>query len=329
MKTVQRLGIAAACVAIAASCALVGCNRQAGASKQYKIAGIILKEDEFFKLVQTGMEQAAKEQGVDLQMNTSNTLDKEVELINTCTTSGVDAIVIAPQSKESSAKALQAAAAKGIKVVCANTPIDADFVVSDIESDAVDLGTETGKAAVKFINEKLGGKANIAIIAFDDQLPEQSKARTKGFVDEVSKLPGVKIVAHQDANMADKAQAQASAIVTAHPEVNIFWSANEGGTVGSVLAVKELHKEGKMFVFGTDASDQLIGFLESPDNILQAITSQKPVDVGRMSVEYAVKALKGEKVEKSVIMKGILLSRDDAAGVADFKKKLAAWKAGG
>jgi ABC-type sugar transport system substrate-binding protein len=218
---------------------------------------------------------------------------------------------------------------KGIVVIANNTPIDGDAHSSYIESDAFDLGRQTGAKAREYIEKKLGGKAKIAIVEFKSLIPEQSDARTSGFKSEVTRLPGVQIVADQDAWLPEKAVSKVTDILTAHPDVDLVWSANEGGTVGAVLAVKNAGKAGKVVVFGTDASDQLVGFLLSPDNILQAITSQRPVESGRMAVEFAVKVKKGETVPKRVSMKGILLSRDDVPGVKAFQAKLAEWTGAG
>jgi hypothetical protein len=44
-----------------------------------------------------------------------------------------------------------------------------------------------------------------------------------------------------------------------------------------------------------------------------------------MAVEYALKVLKGEKVQTPVSMKGLLLSRDDPAGVQAFAQQLKNW----
>jgi len=323
------MGLAAMAALVVFGCGKPESNAGPGqtAGKKIKLAGIIFQEDQFFHLVKIGMHDGAKKAGVELlDGNSNNKPEKEIELVNTYATQGVDAILISPLSKTGSVEALKKANEKGIKIICHNTPIDADFIVSDIESDAVDLGTQTGQAAAKYIAEKMGGKANIAILAFKSQVPEQSDARCKGFKDEMAKLPGVKIVAEQDAWLPEMAVKKAEDIMTAHPEVDLIWAANEGGTVGSVMAVKNAGKAGKVVVFGTDSSEQLVSFLQDPDNILQAITSQKPVEVGQMAVDFAVKAIKGEKVEKKVVMKGICLSRTDPAGIADFKKKLDEWQ---
>lgn len=312
----------------------VGCNAPKGdagsGAKKFKIVGIGMQSDEFFRLAEFGMRDAAAKANVEfLYGNSVNKPEKEAELVNTYAGQGVDAIVISPVSSTGSVQTLKAASDKGIKIVCQNTALAADFATSEIESDQVDLGTQTGIQAAQYIKDKMGGKANVAIVAFKTLIPEQSDARCKGFEDEIKKLPGVKIVAEQDAWLPEPAAAKAGDILTAHPEVDLIWSANEGGTVGSVLAVKNANKAGKIVVFGTDCSDQLIGFLQSQDNILQAITSQRPVEVGSKGVEYAVKALKGESVPKKEILKGICLTRTDPKGVEDFKKKLAEWKKSG
>ena len=177
----------------------------------------------------------------------------------------------------------------------------------------------------KYITEKLGGKATMAIIAFKSLIPEQSNERTNGFKSRIADLPGVKIVAEQDAWLPEQAVRRVSDILTAHPDINVIWSANEGGTIGSVMAVRNAGKAGKVAVFGTDSSEQLLGFLKSPENILQAVTSQRPVEVGRLAVKDALDVLDGKPVEKHVSMKGILLSRDDPKGLDDFEKKLKEW----
>ena len=300
-------------------------NKQAE-GKKFKIAGIIMQDDEFFRMVDFGMTDAAAKAGVELEHGTSNGKpEKEAELINTYMAQGVDAIIISPISKTQSIQMLKNASDKGIKIVCQNNPLDADFPVAAIESDQVDLGTQTGKEAVKYIQEKMGGKANIAILAFKSQVREQSEARVGGFKAEVQKLPGVKIVAEQDAWKIEQIS-KVSDVLTAHPEVNLIWAANEGGTAGSVMAVRNAGKVGKVVVFGTDASEKLVEFLEAQDNVLQAITSQKPSEVGSTAVEDAVKALKGEEIkDKKVILKGICLTRTNPNGIADFKKQLAIW----
>ena len=312
-------------VAVAFAWVAWGCGggQEAPADKKLKIAGIVFQEDQFFRLIQFGMQDAADKAGVELLLaNSANKLDKEIQLVNTYIARGVDAIVISPLSAKASATALKRAKDKGIVVVTYNSTVDGDIAASYIESDQADLGRQTGLVAKRYIEEKLGGKAKIATLAFKSQLAEQSDARRNGFVDVVGQLSGVEFVAEQDAWLPEMAIKKAGDILTANPGVNIIWSANEGGTVGAVMAVKNSGKEGKVAVFGTDSSEQLVEFALSDDGVLQAITTQTPFELGVKAIESAVAVLKGEKVVSKVVMEGVLVAREDPQGVMAFGARL-------
>lgn len=312
---------------------LSACSREpappaggAGGAQKVRLAGIVFQEDQFFRLVLFGMRAAAAEAGVELlEANSNNKPEKEIELVNTYVARKVDAILVSPLSKKGSVAALKLAHDKGITIVAHNTPVDADFPAAYIECSPEDLGRKTGAAARAFIEAQLGGQAKVAIVAFKSQVPEQSDARTGGFKAEVTRLPGVQVVAEQDAWLPEMAVKRVGDILTANPDVNIVYAANEGGTIGAVLAVKNAGKAGKVAVFGTDSSEQLLAMLQDPDGVLQAITSQQPVAVGRLAVEAALKALKGEAVEKKTFLPGTLLSRADPDGVRAFEKQLKEW----
>lgn len=302
-----------------------GCGGQESGEKKQgkKIAGIVFQEDQFFRLIQFGMKEAAERAGAELLLaNSAGKPDKEVQLINTYIARQVDVIVISPLSSTASATALKRARDKGVKVVTYNSTVEGDVPLAYIESDQADLGAQSGRVARRYIEEKLGGKAKIATLAFRSQVPEQSDLRSNGFKSAIEDLPGAEIVAEQDAWLAEMAIKKVGDILTANPDVSVIWAANEGGTVGAVMAVKNAGKAGQVVVFGTDTSEQLIGFLLSEDNILQAITGQKPFEIGARAVETAVKLLDGQAVDKKVSMPGVLLDRGDRQGVEAFKKRL-------
>jgi len=302
---------------------LLGCNSKQNEQPKKRIAGIVFQEDQFFRLVLFGMRDAAAKSGAELlEANSAGRPDKEVQLINTYIANNVDAIVISPLSAKASLSALTRAHEKGIVVVTYNTTVEGDAPVSFVESDQIDLGASTGRAARAYVENKLGGKAQIAIISGRSQIPEQTNMRIGGFQTEITKLPGVKIVADQDAWLAEQAVKKVGDILTANPKVDIIWAANEGGTVGAVMAVKNAGKAGKVAVFGTDNSEQLSNFLLDDDRILQAVTGQRPFDIGSKAVEAAMNALKGLPIERKVSLPGVLLSREKPEEVKQFKEHL-------
>ncbi len=300
-----------------------GGDRVTGGERRLKIAGMFLQEDQFFRLIQFGMKDAAEKAGAELLLASSDSkLDKEIQLVNTYIARQVDAIVLSPLSKTASVTALNRAREAGIKVVTYNSTVEGGVPVSFIESDQSNLGAQTGQVARSYIEERLGGKARIAILAFKSLLPEQSDARTGGFKGEISNLPGAEIVAEQDAWLPEMAIKKVGDILTANPEINLIWSANEGGTVGAVMAVKNAGQEGRIAVFGTDVSDQLAGFLLSDDQILHAVTGQRPFEIGSRAIEAAVSAINEESVDEQVSMSGVLLTRQDPKAVQTFRTRL-------
>jgi len=306
---------------LAVSLTLIGCSTKQASKK--RMAGIVFQEDQFFRLVLFGMRDAAEKNGVELlEANSAGKPDKEVELINTYIANKVDAIVISPLSARASVAALSRAREKGITIVTYNTTVEGDLAASFVESDQVDLGAMTGRAARAFIERKLGGKAKIAIISGKSQIPEQAMMRINGFRDEVLKLPGASIVSEQDAWLAEQATKKVGDILTANPDVDIVWAANEGGTVGAVMAVKNAGKAGRVTVFGTDISEQLSNFLLDDDQVLQAITGQQPFEIGSMAAQAAVKVMNGQQVEKKTSLPGVLLTREKPEEIRKFQQRL-------
>lgn len=299
------------------------------AGKDIKVAGIVFQEDQFMMLMQQGYQAAADKYGVDCMLaNTNNDQAKEAELISTYTTQKIDGIAISPLNEQSSIQNLKAANEKGLEIAVGNTKLaDAPFVCGGYTSDNYNLGELTGKEARKFIEEKLGGKARVAVIQYKSQLPEQSTDRMNGFLDQLDGLD-IEVVADQDAWLQDTAVQTVSDILTANEAsggVDIIWAANDGGTIGATMAVKNAGKAGKTFVFGTDAAEQQADMIKSDDNILQCVTGQDPYQIGYNTMEALIKTIQGEKGEygKEVIVPGIVLSREDLPAVDAFQKDLA------
>lgn len=292
------------------------------------VAGVVYLEDQFMKLLTKGYEDAAKAAGVKcLTSNVNNDQSKETSLINTYVTQGVNGIAIAPLNEESSITTLKSAAEQGVEITLTDSTLaDGDFIVGGYTSDQAQLGSSTGAIAAKFIEEKLGGEAKIAIVQFKSLLPEKSGARVNGFLSQVKDMPGVEVIADQDAWMQDKAVTVASDILTAHPDVNIIFAANDGGTVGSTMAVKNAGKDGEVYVFGIDASEQIAAMLQDEDDILQAVTGQDAYGMGYASMELLINNLleKDTEVEAGTILTvdGILLDRADQDGVETFLTNL-------
>ena len=294
------------------------------AKEKIAVAGIVYLEDQFMKLLSMGYEDAASMAGISCQTNNiNNDYFKEAALINTLTTQGINGIAIAPLNEESSIAALKDAAERGVKITLMDCAIEnTDFIIGGFKSDQFQLGSSTGEVAAKFIKDKLDGKAKIAIIQFESLLPEKSTALVKGFLSRIEVIPGAEIITYQDAWEQDKAVMVVSEILTANPDIDIIFAANDGGTVGAAMAVKNAGKSGEVYVFGIDTSEQIAGMLQDHDNILQAVTGQDPYSIGSSAMTMLIDSIQGKdagtETGKILTVNGVLLNRADQEGIETF-----------
>jgi simple sugar transport system substrate-binding protein/ribose transport system substrate-binding protein len=289
------------------------------------IAGVVFQDDQFMNTLTKGYTDAGAKYGVKvLTANTNNDQSTETNLIQTYIAQGVSGIAIAPLSKDASIAQLKEATNKGIKVAITNMSIsDSSFLVGGFTSDDATNAKIVGDNAAKFVQANFKGTLNVARVDFDDQLPDQSKARWSGFYDGL-KAAGVdyKEVAHTSAHAQDTALAQTTDMLTAHPEIQVIYACNEGGTIGAAQAVKQAGKAGKVFVFGYDGSDQLTSMILSADNILQGTVAQDPYNMGYKAVEALVLMLEGKSVPdqgKITIVNGTYLGRADPEAVKAWR----------
>lgn len=289
-------------------------------SQAPRLGVVLMQQDQFFRLNEAGMRTAAARLGAELRVqNAAGALDKEASIVETFTAQRVSAILVSPLSSEGSVPALRRAREAGIRVVTYNNALAGQVADYAVASDQASLGATSGRAARAYIETKLGGTARVALIGFASQLPEQGGARRDGFKSALAGMPGVTLVAEQDAWEAAQATSAVGELLAKAPDV--IWAANEGGTVGAVTAVR--NAGAKVAVFGTDLSRQLLDFLEAPDGILLAVTAQAPVDMGTRAVEAAVGLVSGRTVPPSDTLPGKLYARDDAAGLAAARADLA------
>lgn len=312
-RTALRVAVAMACATLVPASAFAA---------DYTIAGIVFQQDQYFRGVQIGMEGASAAASAELLAgNSDGKLEKETQLIDTYIARGVGAIVVAPLSADGSVAALQKVRDAGIHVVTYGTSVNGDLAEASVISRDSDLGELTGRAANDFI-ATLGasGPVKVGVLAFKSQLAQQSDARVNGFLDQLAGQ--IEVVSQQDAWLAEKAIAVASDMLTANPGIQIIYAANEGGTIGAVQAVRKAGLEGKVFVFGIDGSEQLANMLLDEDNVLQAVTAQQPLEVGRLAIEAAVALIDGKSVDKNVVVPVLGLNRNDVAGVEQFLEEL-------
>lgn len=308
---------------VLALCMLV-CGMSALA-EGHKVAGMIYLEDNFMRMLAAGYQAAANEYDADYsEFNCVSDQAAEAETIQVYINKGIEGIVIAPLNEESSIMACKEAASMGVKIaLCDSTLAEGDFTIGGYTSDQAQLGASTGSAAVKWLEANGFSAENpckLAIVCFDSLLPAKSGARVDGFLNTVGEL--VKVVAREDAWEQDKAIETVTNMLTANPDIDMIYAANDGGTIGATMACE--NNGYTTAVFGIDASKQMVQLLQSDKNVLQAVTGQDAYAMGYQAMSLMCKTLDGKVDEtelgKTINVDGLLLSRDDSQGLEEYLK---------
>lgn len=271
----------------------------ASAAEKLTIGVIELFSGEFFTEARKGYQVVADKEDLNLLIeNGDGDAAKEAKLIETFITRKVDAIMVSAQSPVGSLAALRLAKEAGIPVVCydtcVNPPDDKELVKAFVTSDNHGLGVTTGKQAAEYIRTKLGGKAKIVMLtceAFD-----VCKERRKGMNEALAGLD-VTVLDEQEGFQIDKARPLADAMLTAHPDANVFIAFNDGAAIAAGQAVVEAGLLGKTPVFAIDVNPQVAAMIADPNGAIVWTTGQDPFNMGRVGVEAALEAARGQEIK--------------------------------
>ena len=299
---------------------------EAAVEKVLTIAGVVFQDDQFMKSMVQGYEDAGEKYGIKIMTaNTNNDQAKEAELIQTYIAQGVDGIAIAPLSQDASIPNLKDAQSQGIEIAITNMNLsgDSSWLAGGYTSDDATNGKIVGTQAAEFIKANITGPINVGQVDFDHQIPEQSKARYNGFYSGLDEA-GIEYnkVAAVSANMQDDALTKVTDMLTAHPEINVIWASNDGGTIGAAMAVKQAGLAGKVFVFGYDGGDQQTSMILSGDNILIGVVAQDPYAQGYNAVQSLALTLLEQSnpdAGKITVVPGTYLSTSDTNGVEQWR----------
>jgi ribose transport system substrate-binding protein len=206
-----------------------------------------------------------------------------------------DALCLAALDSKALIPLLEQAKAAGIPVIGFDSGVDSDIPLATASTDNI---AAAGMAADKMA-ELIGGEGEVAVIVHD-QTSRTGIDRRDGFLKTMEeKYPNITVVDVQyGAGDHLKSTDLANAIIQANPNLKGFFGANEGSIIGVLNAVKASGKEGEIVVIGYDSGVQQMEAIRAGTEA-GAIT-QDPIGIGYKCVEAAVKAIKGETVEKNI-----------------------------
>ena len=296
---------------LAACLLLAGLSGCAGQQRQLRVTLVLKTETdvaEFWGMLLSGVERAAEEYNVKLKVLASpneTAIDTQIELIRQTVAEKPDVMILSAADYDRCAEATEEAIAAGIGVVAVDTDVNAEGRACYVGSDNYEMGLEMGQQMASYLPE--GGK--VAVI--QHMLTTTTGIdRTRGVIDALTQAGNIEILGSFCCdNSTDRAQAITQELLEREPDISGFVCTNEVCNVGAANALVELGMGGKVFVVGCDNSQRQIAFLEQ--NIIQAIVTQRPFNMGYMAVQQAVEVASGEKTEDFVEVPCVLITREN------------------
>ena len=286
-------------------------------AKNVEIGAILLdtKQEWFAEIIQ-GMKKASTDLNAKVKILSSDSdVAKESSLIDDLIAQQVNAISISPQSDTASVPAFERAVDAKIPVVTWNSKVNSPKSSYFVGVNNYDLGKNTGVFAVDYLKKNFDGKAKIAVIGTSKY--SVGIDRVRGFMDQIKTLPGVEVVAKQDAEFKELGLSVTESVLEAHPDTQIVWCWNQGALLGALAAVKSNPKS-KVLLMGTDMSIDLARAMLEPNSVLVAVTTQQPFEIGYTSIKNAYDLATTGTTQKEVLVPLKTYTLNDKAEIQKY-----------
>ncbi|MDY4677654.1 MAG: D-ribose ABC transporter substrate-binding protein [Bifidobacterium tsurumiense] len=314
LKINAKKAFRAAMAIVCASTLVAGvsaCGASSAASGSDKVALLVSTlNNPFFVDLRDGAQEEADKLGVELLVSDAqNDSATQQNQAQNAQAQGVKAVIINPVDSDAASPAVAPLLSASLPVISVDRSVTGEDVTSHIASDNVAGGAQAADELAK----ELGEKGDVIIL---QGIPGAASTRDRGdgFKNEIKKYSGIKIVAEQTANF-DRSEALdvTSNLMQANPNVVGIYAENDEMALGAVQALGS--KAGTdVKVFGFDGTAD--GLKAIADGTMTGTIAQQPKELGKQAVQAAVKAIKGESVEKTQSVDVKTVTKEN---VADFQ----------
>ena len=216
---------------------------------------------------------------------------------------GVDLIIISPKEAVPLAPVVAQAYAKSIPVIVLDRRVFGDQYTCFIGAD----NKKIGKAAGKWIAQKLGGKGKVVELkGLMTSTPGQD--RNTGFRDSI-KGWGLEIIFEADMKWLEpNARKEMESALARFDDIDLVYAHNDPGAHGAYLAAKAVERDKDIIFVGIDALPQ-----EGQAYVAQGILSasfEYPTG-GKKAIETALKILNGQSVKKEITLGSRVFTKEN------------------
>jgi ribose transport system substrate-binding protein len=292
----------------------VGIGAQA-ADKKYVIGMSQCNLGEPWRVQMNTDVKNAAEKHANLQMvfkDAQNDSLKQRAQIEEFVSSKVDLIIVSPKEAAPLTPPVAEAYKKGIPVIVLDRRVLGSEYTSFIGAD----NKKIGRAAGKWIANRLGGKGNVVELkGLMTSTPGQD--RNSGFREGI-KGSNLKIVFEADMKWLEpNARKEMESALATNPKIDLVYGHNDPGAHGAYLAAKAAGREKEMLFVGIDALPQ-----EGQAYVRQGIlgASFEYPTGGREAIDMALDIFAGKTVPKEVTLDSHVFTKDNVDSGGEWLK---------
>lgn len=221
--------------------------------------------------------------------------ETQVQFIENMIASNYDAILLAPSATDGLITAIRKCEEAGVVLINMDAMLNPELIKKNNLKPVPFAGTdnyEAGRKAGAYAKDNFPKGVKTAILLG----VEGHDARIKRYDGFVAGAEGsVNIVAEQTANWdVEQGYKAAQNIITANPDLQLFYCESDGMAVGAARAVEEAKKGDQIKIIGFDAIAEALQ-LVTEGKILADIAQFSP-KIGETSAKLALKVMAGEEV---------------------------------
>jgi ribose transport system substrate-binding protein len=236
--------------------------------------------------------------------------EKQVADVENFIRQEVDALLVSPKESAGLTGVVDDAIDAGIPVFVLDRNVNTDRYTCFIGGDNVMIGRAAGEFAVNALGGPGKAKGNVVEI-WGNPGTQPAHDRHDGFHEHTDKEPGIKNLLEQQS--ADWKQAAAYDVMATalrnHEDIDLVYGHNDPMAYGAYLAAKDVGREQGIKFLGIDAlPDEGVRWVKNGE-LAATFLYATP---GAEGLRQAVRHLKGEKVEKTIILPTMTVTKDNA-----------------
>ncbi|ACB73339.1 putative D-ribose-binding periplasmic protein [Opitutus terrae PB90-1] len=271
--------------------------------------GVLLKgRSDFWTAVEKGAVEAAQKEGLEITVKmplAEADIGIQVQLLNSMVAQGLQAIVIAPDSKDALAAPVAAAIAKGVKVVVLDSPIAGPMPVF-VATNHEDAGAAAGKLLTTFVSEE-----DEVCILKHSQTGVATTLRERSAYNAIHDVYP-KMVVHRDIYSGAETGFEvekAKLVFSQHPDTKAVLCSGTPGTMAmlKVIESQQLGGKVKLVGFGFNLSPTIVAALQN--DVMHGWIAQVPKEIGAKGVTMAAALLKGQTVPEQVYCDFVVVTK--------------------